>query len=359
MTVNVTPVNDPPTSTGGSVIMRINTVKTFTAANFQFSDVDTGDTLQAIMVTSLSTHGTLNLGGTPVSTNDVVPVADIGSLTYTPNTGYSGPDSFTFQVSDGMTYSVADATMAITVTPGIVVLNGGFEDPTPHNPNNGTNPDWTAGGWAFVGAPWTTSTANYGRLSQGPVASPQLGNWMVNLNDSGGWVKQNLGEPVNAGDTLSVTFSVMSDTAPGEIAASFLVGDGPTEYSQTFNNPQNNGTWVPYTLTQTIAVSGNLSLKFSQVSGRLWLDNVSNISVTTGGTVSRPTVSGITADGSGNVVISGTTTGTSVITEKSTDLGANPIVWTPVSTNAVTAGAFSVTNAIGADPKAFFRVKNQ
>jgi len=159
----------------------------------------------------------------------------------------------------------------------IPVQNGGFEDPTPHNPNNGQNSDWTAGGWAFVGAPWTTSTGNYGRLSQGPVASPQLGNWIMNLNDSGGWVKQDLGTAVNAGDTLSVTFQVMSDTAQGQIAAALLVGTGPTVYSQTFTNPQNSGTWVSYTLTDTIGTSGNLSLEFSNVSGRVWLDNVSNV----------------------------------------------------------------------------------
>jgi len=99
----------------------------------------------------------------------------------------------------------------------------------------------------------------------------------MNLNDSGGWVKQDLGTAVNAGDTLSVTFQVMSDTAQGQIAAALLVGTGPTVYSQTFTNPQNSGTWVSYTLTDTIGTSGNLSLEFSNVSGRVWLDNVSNV----------------------------------------------------------------------------------
>ena len=53
MTVNVTDVNQAPTSTGGSVILRKNTVKTFAAAEFPFSDIDAGSTLQAIKVTSL------------------------------------------------------------------------------------------------------------------------------------------------------------------------------------------------------------------------------------------------------------------------------------------------------------------
>ena len=282
MAITIT-VNMPPTSTGGSVILRTNTVKTFTATDFPFADADSGDSLSAVKVTSLPANGgTLTLGGTAITAvpSDAIPVASIGTLTYTPVTNHAGADSFKFQVSDGIDFS-ADATMAITVTPDVLVLNGDFENPTPHNPNNGTNADWTAGGWAFVGAPWTSATANYGRLSQGPVASPQLGNWIYNLNGDGtGWIRQDLGTTVNAGDTLAVTFHVMSDTAAGQIAAAFQVGAGPTEYSQTFNNPQNNNTWVSYTLTQTIAVSGNLSLKFSNVSGRLWLDNVGNVSVT-------------------------------------------------------------------------------
>ena len=69
----------------------------------------------------------------------------------------------------------------------------------------------------------------------------------------------------------------------GRVLLHSLLGGGPTVYSQTFNNPQSNGTWVCYTLTQTIptGVSGNLSLQFSSVSGRVgWLDNVSNVTVT-------------------------------------------------------------------------------
>ena len=179
----------------------------------------------------------------------------------------------------GLAIATLSLGPAISSASLITVQNGGFEDPTPHNPNNGDISDWTAGGWAFVGAPWTSSTANYGRLSYAPmVGTAQPGPWIMNLNDGGGWVKQDLGTTVNAGDTLSVTFEVMSDNAPGVIAATFLVGTGPTAYSQTFTNPQNAGTWVSYTLTDTIGTSGNLSIEFSTVSGRLWLDNVSNVS---------------------------------------------------------------------------------
>ena len=290
MTVNVTHVNHAPTSSGSSVVLRKNTVKTFAAADFQFSDIDAGDTLQAIKVTSLPA-GTLTLNGTPITSApsaDIL-VADIGTLTYTPNTDYTGSDLFNFQVRDAALFS-ADATMAITVTPGIPVLNGGFETPTPHNPNNGTNADWTAGGWAFLPAPWTSSYGGpYNRISSAAmVGTAQPGPWICNLNGPI-WIKQDLGSSVNAGDTISVTFQLMSDNLPGEVTAEFQVGTGPTVYSETFTSPQNNGVWVTYTLTKTVGagVSGKLVLKLTNtgvagVNDRSWLDNISNVSVTTG-----------------------------------------------------------------------------
>jgi hypothetical protein len=65
------------------------------------------------------------------------------------------------------------------------------------------------------------------------------------------------------------------------LQASFLVG--ATEYGQTYDtSTQTVGAWVPLTLNRTISagVAGNLSLRFSNVSGRAgWLDNIGNVSV--------------------------------------------------------------------------------
>ncbi|MEI7957297.1 MAG: cadherin-like domain-containing protein, partial [Verrucomicrobiota bacterium] len=123
MTVNVAHVNHAPTSTGGAVTMSVRaaTSMTFAASNFQFSDVDAGNTLQAIKVKSTPLNGTLS-----VAVDTEIPVADIGTLTYTPTAGYTGPDSFDFQVSDGALFS-ANATMAISVTTDILVQDGSFE----------------------------------------------------------------------------------------------------------------------------------------------------------------------------------------------------------------------------------------
>ena len=238
-----------------------------------------------------------------------------------------------------------------TTTTSITVTNGGFEDPTPHNPNNGTNADWTAGGWAFVGAPWTASTANYSRLSSAAlVGTAQPGPWIMNLNDSGGWVKQDLGTTVHAGDTLAVTFHVMSDTAPGQITATFTVGS--TDYSQTFSNPQNKGTFASYTLTKTVGagVSGNLSVKFTQASGRLWLDNISNVSWTYGSnpqtitdTINKVTPTATLAVNNSPVTYDGTPKAATVGVTTSSVPGLAQNILTGGAATKTAAGTYEVT----------------
>ena len=276
MTFNVTHVNHAPTSTGGSVILRKNTVKTFAAADFPFSDIDAGDTLGAIKVTSLPANGTLSLGGTPITTvpSAAIPVANIGTLTYTPNTDYTGSDPFNFQVRDAALFS-ADATMAITVTPDIIVQNPSFE----------TIGASLGGPWATAAAVWNANLAYAQTNDNNRFATrTDAGIWYANLTDPGNTFYQNLGVSVNSGDTLAVTFYAGRENGRvgGVMAATFLV-DG-TPYTETFDTTGlTPGTWQSYTLTKTIANSGALTLRFSNVSDRPWLDNISNISVTSGG----------------------------------------------------------------------------
>jgi hypothetical protein len=92
--------------------------------------------------------------------------------------------------------------------------------------------------------------------------------------------------------------------------------------------------------------------------GIIWREFDVTGSATVAGTTA-PTVTGITTDGLGNVVVHGTTTGAAVITEKTTNLADGPSGWTPVSTNDVTGGVFEIPIPQGTDPRAFFRVKNQ
>ena len=85
-------------------------------------------------------------------------------LTYTPAAGYTGADAFRYQVRDAEFFS-ADATMALTVTSDIFVLNGSFETPNPPTTSPG-------GAWGNLDCAWKNNLANYARRHDG--ATPIL-----------------------------------------------------------------------------------------------------------------------------------------------------------------------------------------
>ena len=117
--ITVTAVNDAPTAANNTVATNEDTPYTFTAADFNFSDID-GDTLASVKITSLETVGALQLSGADVTLNQVISRADIdaGNLKFVPvgdqnGTGY---DSFDFRVNDGTVDSVSGYTMSVDVT---------------------------------------------------------------------------------------------------------------------------------------------------------------------------------------------------------------------------------------------------
>ncbi len=114
--VTITGVNDLPTSAGGSIATAEDTNKTFAASNFNFADVDSTDTLQSVRIDTLPTTGTLKLSGVAVTAGDVIAVADIGNLTYSPPANQSGSTSFTYTVNDGTGFATSTATMNVSVS---------------------------------------------------------------------------------------------------------------------------------------------------------------------------------------------------------------------------------------------------
>ena len=122
ITINVTPVNDAPTASPGTVTTNEDTDHTFLAAEFSYADID-GDTLSSVKITALPTAGTLKLDGTPIASGALpkaVAAADLaaGKLTYTPppNANKTAYASFTFKVNDGTVDSALTYTMTIDVT---------------------------------------------------------------------------------------------------------------------------------------------------------------------------------------------------------------------------------------------------
>jgi hypothetical protein len=209
---------------------------------------------------------------------------------------YTGTDLFNYQVRDAQLFS-ADATLALAVTSDIFVLNGSFETPNPPTTSPG-------GPWGNLDSGWTNNLGNYARRHDA-TTPPGGGLWILNLNDKGAWIEQDLGVSVDAGSTLSLTFSTLRDDifkspngGQGKLEVTFQVG--PTKYTELFDlSRDTKDTWVTKTFTKKITNAGNLTIRFSHVDiastgdrittsnanngpgeiGIVAIDKVSNVSV--------------------------------------------------------------------------------
>ena len=128
--IDITAVNDAPTSSANTVTTQEDVNHVFQPGDFNFSDVDSGDSLQAVRVPSLPSAGTLFLdgggendaldAGEEISMNDEVTVADIaaGHLQYAPPANQNGASlaAFDFEVSDGTAFAASASTMTVDVT---------------------------------------------------------------------------------------------------------------------------------------------------------------------------------------------------------------------------------------------------
>ena len=116
--ITVDGVNDAPTSIDNTVITNENNTYTFSASDFNFSDID-GDTLDSVKITNLEALGSLQLSGADVILNQVIirTEIDAGNLKFVPvnNASGAGYDSFGFSVNDGTSDSTSSYTMTIDV----------------------------------------------------------------------------------------------------------------------------------------------------------------------------------------------------------------------------------------------------
>ncbi|MCZ7658601.1 MAG: DUF5801 domain-containing protein [Xanthobacteraceae bacterium] len=127
-TIDVDPVNDPPSAASATVTTDEDTAYVFQTADFGFADPVEGDALLNVIVTAAPDEGTLLLDGTPIGSYPAaVSAQDIadGKLTFEPaaNANGAGYASFEFRVQDdggtanGGIDTSAPATLTIDVTP--------------------------------------------------------------------------------------------------------------------------------------------------------------------------------------------------------------------------------------------------
>jgi len=121
ITITVNAANDAPTASNATLMTDEDTPRVLTVADFNFADVDTGDSLQSVRVDTLTTvDGTFRLSGFDVTAAQVITVADInaGNLIFTPSLNANGTGllDISFSVNDGTVFAAAPSALTVDVT---------------------------------------------------------------------------------------------------------------------------------------------------------------------------------------------------------------------------------------------------
>jgi hypothetical protein len=112
VTLTVNAVNDTPTANSVSIGTGENTAVLITLSG---ADVETCQL--SFSIATLPSNGSLGtIQAQPCTSGS--PNTDTARVTYTPNTGFAGPDSFTYVVTDAAAADSPAATVTITVTAG-------------------------------------------------------------------------------------------------------------------------------------------------------------------------------------------------------------------------------------------------
>jgi subtilisin family serine protease len=206
VSVTVTAVNDPPAA---NPVSASTTSPSSVSVGLSGSDPDTCDL--TFQVVDLPDHGgvgsLVNAACVPGSPN-----TDSATLVYTPATGYSGPDAFTYRVSDGTTAS-APATVSIAVAPAPAPSPVHVGDLDGDTTVQGKN--WTArvtigihdGAHAAVAGAVVSGTWSAGATGTSSCTTTTAGTCTVQKNK------------LARSSVTSVTFTVTSVTAAGRTYA--------------------------------------------------------------------------------------------------------------------------------------------
>ena len=121
LTVNVG-ANTPPQGADLTVSVAEDGSRSFSAADFGFSDADAGQTLAAVRIDALPAAGSLLLNGNPVAAGTVVSAAQLaaGALVFVPAADANGSAyaSFGFSVQDNAgAFDTTSNTITIDVSP--------------------------------------------------------------------------------------------------------------------------------------------------------------------------------------------------------------------------------------------------
>ncbi|MCG8652015.1 MAG: tandem-95 repeat protein, partial [Pirellulales bacterium] len=123
LTVDVASVNDAPAGLAHTITLAENGTHVFSAADFPFADAE-GDALVSVNVRSLPSSGSFTLGGTAVTLNQSLTLAEVnsGTLVFTPQTNQAGDNyaQIGFAVHDGTSPGGEVGWIRIDVTDNLV-----------------------------------------------------------------------------------------------------------------------------------------------------------------------------------------------------------------------------------------------
>ncbi len=313
-TLTVTPVNDAPTTSDLSATTDEDTAYDFTASDFNFSDVDSGDSLDAVRIDSLpaSTNGSLTLNGTAVALAQEIPVAGIPNLVYTPAANVHGMDSFTFSVSDGTDFSTPPSTATITI-------NSVNDEPS------GTV---TISGTPRVGQTLMADTTGI-TDADGPDMLSFTYQWLAGSN-----LISNSDSPtyILTGDELGEMISVDVSYMDADGIEGGLVSDpvGPVIAASTNNPPTTSG------LTATTAED----IPYTFAAGNFNFNDTDS-----GDSLDAVRIDSLPANTDGSLALNGTAV---IVTQEISVAGIPNLVYTPV-TNVNGAATFTFSVSDGTD----------
>jgi large repetitive protein len=235
LTFNITGTNDMPGGMDKTVGLSLGKSRVLTATDFGFTDIDTGDTLQSVRITTLpaTTGGTLyTYNGTSwavVTAGQVISRATIdgGGLIYNPSGLTAGSTrSFAFQVSDGALEDSTPNTLTLSVNNALTVAAPAFVDEGKYAifvvdlaqaRTVGSTLNFAAGGGtATAGVDYNTTiqyrvqdptTKIYGAWTTGTVATLAAGQTRVEVRMA--TLQDGVGDN---GETLPLTVTMSGDT---------------------------------------------------------------------------------------------------------------------------------------------------
>lgn len=292
VTINITPVNDAPTSENVSVMINEDSSHTFGSGAFPLEDAtdSPANGLLSVVITSLPAVGTLKLSGADVIVGQVIPVSSIGSLVFTPNANTSGNNyaRIGFKVQDDG--GTANGGVDTSTSSNTVTIN---VDPVNDQPVATGNATLSS---AFKNAPnldGVTVSSLFGSLYSDPNDQPNpnslTGVAITGLNHDaakGVWQYQSAvgGDWVSLGSiTSEASVTLKSTDRLRFIPANDYVGAAPELTVRLVENvtPATGGTVnldLPGALSPTSNYSSNTSTLSHEIKGGLLVKGLADVS---------------------------------------------------------------------------------